>query len=441
MNPIRFGTDGIRGKVGVFPITEGGFQRIGQACREWLLQQKLPLIVAVGWDTRESGPVFAKAFAEGMGKGAVVRLLGVTPTPAISFYVEQENLSLGVSITASHNPYTDNGLKLFCKTGSKLRREEEEEIERYCQKEFRKKAGSVAMQKVSGNEYFVAAWKKRYPKDWLKGCRLVLDTANGATTFTTLPLLQLWGADVICLGNHPDGKNINRDCGSEHVDRLKAAVKEQHAWLGFAHDGDGDRLVVIDEHGERLNGDVLLGLLALDFHQQNALKRNCLVVPEESNSGLAESLKPFGIRVVTCAVGDRNVFYTLEKEGGCFGGESSGHMIFKDEAPTGDGLRALCVLLKLAKICPLWKRAQAITLRPKCERSLCVEQKIPLEQLTRLQATQARLQSMCGRVHIRYSGTENKLRFFVEADTLPHCEERMQLLLQAAAEDFQALHR
>lgn len=441
MNRIRFGTDGIRGKVGVFPITEEGFRLVGQACRKWLLQRKLPLIVAVGCDTRESGSAFAKAFAEGMGEGAVVRLLGITPTPAISFYVEQERMSLGVSITASHNPYTDNGLKLFCQTGSKLRREEEEEIERYCQEEFRKRAGSVTIQEISGSEYFVEAWKKRYPANWLKSCRLVLDTANGATTFTTLPLLQYWGADLICLGNHPDGKNINCDCGSEHVERLKAAVQEQHAWLGFAHDGDGDRLVVIDEQGKRLDGDAVLGLLALDFCERKALKQNCLVVTEESNSGLAESLKPFGIQVITCDVGDRNVFYALEQAGGCLGGESSGHIIFRKEAPTGDGLRVLCVLLELAKIRPLWKRAQAITLRPKCERSLCVEQKIPLGQLTRLQATQARLQSMCRRIRIRYSGTENKLRFLVEGDTVACCEEAMQALLQAATADFQDLGR
>ena len=222
------------------------------------------------------------------------------------------------------------------------------------------------------SDYYLNVWKQKLPKDVLKGRKIVLDTANGATVFTTLPLLRYLGADLIAFGDQPNGENINRDCGSEHADRLQTVVKQHNAWLGFAHDGDGDRLVVIDEQGQRLDGDQLLGLLALDFYERGCLKNNCLVVTEESNSGLVKSLQPFGIRVATCDVGDRNVFYKLEEEGAILGGESSGHVIFKDEAPTGDGLRVLLELLKLAQQKPLHERAQAITLCSQCTASLTV---------------------------------------------------------------------
>ena len=437
MKPITFGTDGIRGKVGTFPINAEGFKIVGRACRLWLRQRNLPLTVAVGWDTRQSGSVLARAFAEGLGSSAELTFLGVTPTPAISFYTQHEQISLGVSITASHNPYTDNGLKLFKSNGSKLRREEEAEIEVLCSETSAEDFGSSSIQTVSGSDYYLNVWKQKLPKDALKGRRIVLDTANGATVFTTLPLLRYLGADLIAFGDQPNGENINRDCGSEHADRLQTVVKQHNAWLGFTHDGDGDRLVVIDEQGQRLDGDQLLGLLALDFYERGRLRNNCLVVTEESNSGLAKSLQPFGIRVATCDVGDRNVFYKLEEEGAILGGENSGHVIFKDEAPTGDGLRVLLELLKLAQRKPLHERTQAITLCPQCTASLTVADKRPLEQLLHLNATRERLEKTCDRIRIRYSGTENKLRFLVEADTREFCEQTLVHLTEAARADFQ----
>lgn len=437
MKPITFGTDGIRGKVGTFPINAEGFKIVGRACRLWLRQRNLPLTVAVGWDTRQSGSVLARAFAEGLGSSAELTFLGVTPTPAISFYTQHEQISLGVSITASHNPYTDNGLKLFKSNGSKLRREEEADIEALCSEASAKNFGNPSIQTVSGSDYYLNVWKRKLPKDALKGRRIVLDTANGATVFTTLPLLRYLGADLIAFGDQPNGENINRDCGSEHAGRLQTVVKQHNAWLGFTHDGDGDRLVVIDEQGQRLDGDQLLGLLALDFYERGRLRNNCLVVTEESNSGLAKSLQPFGIRVATCDVGDRNVFYKLEEEGAILGGESSGHVIFKDEAPTGDGLRVLLELLKLAQRKPLHERAQAITLCSQCTASLTVADKRPLEQLLHLNATRERLEKTCDRIRIRYSGTENKLRFLVEADTREFCEQTLAHLTEAARADFQ----
>lgn len=440
MSSIAFGTDGIRGKVGQSPITLEDFNRLGQACCDWLQQQQLPLTVAIGFDTRASGLELARAFSKGFlccNPKASVILLGIIPTPGVSLLVQQKKISLGVSITASHNPYTDNGLKLFKASGSKLLRSEEACIEQLCTpKTMISEASSVSIQEISGQKDYLNHVKKSCPKDFLKGKRIVLDTANGATTYTTLPLLEYLGAEIITLGNQPDGININKNCGSEHAELVAQKVKETQAWLGFAHDGDGDRLVVIDENGNRVDGDELLGILAIDFHKQNRLKNNKIVVTEQSNSGLKVSLAAYGIQTICCGIGDREVFYALEREQCNLGGESSGHIILRDEAPTGDGLRVLLHVLKLAQVQPICERKKAIKLLPKCESSIQVSKKVPLEKLQNLQNIKQQLQNLPGRILIRYSGTENKLRFLVEAETEALCQERMEQLQNAAKSDF-----
>ena len=435
---IKFGTDGIRGTVGAFPVTSEAFERVGQACYAWLLKQNLPLSVAVGWDTRTSGETLAKAFARGFcGKDAAeVISLGITPTPAISFYVEHNAVSLGVSITASHNPYMDNGLKLFKASGCKLSRSEEAEIERLCLNNQPLGNKIFNKQIVNGSDYYLQTFKQNYGPNLFKGKKIVLDVANGATCYTTLPLLRYLGVNVVPLGDNPSGTNINENCGSEHADHLADIVKAQHAWLGFAHDGDGDRIVVIDENGDRIDGDELLGLLAIDLQQKGKLANNTIVVTEQSNSGLKKSLEAFEITVKTCSIGDREVYYGLVQHNANFGGESSGHIIIKDEAPTGDGLRVLLKLLALAKEKPLCERKKAIHLLPKCESSLIVKEKIPLAQLDHLNNLLSALKNVSGRAYVRYSGTENKLRFLVEAESEMLCKERMENLKQAALLDF-----
>ncbi|MCQ2956019.1 MAG: phosphoglucosamine mutase [Opitutales bacterium] len=435
MNRIAFGTDGIRSQVGQFPITPEGFNLLGQACRAWLMNQGLPLKLAVGWDTRESGPALAQAFADGMGANARIVFLGITPTPGISLYVEHEKMALGVAITASHNPYTDNGFKLFGGNGAKLSRLSEQAIEQVAEGLRFQNTRCSVIQTVSGSDYVLAYWKQRLTSNAFAGRKIVLDTANGATVFTTLPLLRYLGLEVVSLGNDPNGRNINEQCGSEHVEGLRKAVVDSKAWLGFAQDGDGDRLRVIDEQGSLLDGDCVLGLLAIDAFAHHQLKNNCLVCTEQSNSGLSDSLRSLGIETIQCGIGDREVFYALESVGGNLGGESSGHIILKDEAPTGDGLRVLLRLLTLAQQQPLYQRAQQIHLCPKAEASLPVKQKLPLEQLSHLNKLRERLTS-AKRIHIRYSGTENKLRFLVESSTQQECAEQLQALMQAAEEDF-----
>lgn len=437
---VKFGTDGIRGTVGTFPITPEVFCIVGRACRQWLQRQNLPLKVAMGWDTRASGPELARAFAKGFALGEIT-FLKVTPTPAISFYVVQAGCSLGVSITASHNPYTDNGLKLFKQSGSKLSVAEEAEIEALCQQETYKEMPDFLLKLVNGSTYYLDHFKKQFPQNCFNGKKVVLDTANGATTYTTLPLLTYCGITVIPLGDHPDGININRGCGSEFADRLQKIVVDEQAWLGFAHDGDGDRLVVIDETGCRLDGDEVLGILAIDMKQHNALPNDTIVVTQQSNSGLQASLKSYGIKTEICDIGDRAVFYKMLDCGSSFGGENSGHVILRNESLTGDGLRTLLKLLALAQERPLSERKKQIRLLPKLEDFLRVSHKIPLQALSNLDKLYKNLQKELGRVYIRYSGTENKLRLLVEAETDALCRERMDQLKAAAKLDFEEHHR
>ena len=436
---VKFGTDGIRGTVGTFPITPEVFSIVGRACRRWLQQRNLPLKLAVGWDTRASGDELARAFARGFGQGEIV-FLKVTPTPAISFYVAQTGCPLGVSITASHNPYTDNGLKLFKQSGSKLSVAEEAEIEALCLQEGYDEMPDFLLKSVNGSAYYLEYFKNQFPQNCFSGKKIVLDTANGAATYTTLPFLQYLGVDVVALGDHPDGININRGCGSEFADRLQKVVVDEQAWLGFAHDGDGDRLVVIDEEGCRLDGDEVLGLLAIDMKQHGALPNDTIVVTQQSNSGLQASLKAYGIKTEICDIGDRSVFYKMLDCNSGFGGENSGHIIIRNESLTGDGLRTLLKLLTLAQERPLKDRKKQIKLLPKVEDSLRVSQKIPLQTLSNLEKLYKNLQKELGRVYIRYSGTENKLRLLVESETDALCRARMDQLKAAAKLDFEEHH-
>ena len=433
---VKFGTDGIRGTTGQFPVTPEVFSCVGQACRRWLRQQNLPLKLAIGWDTRASGPELAQAFARGFGQGEIT-FLNITPTPAISFFVAQTNCSLGVSITASHNPYTDNGLKLFKSNGSKLSVSEEAEIEALCFQETQLEIPDFLLQSVNGSNYYLEQLKHQLPQNCFSGKKIVLDTANGATTYTTPHLLQYLGVDIVAFGDCPDGININRNCGSEFADRLQKIVTEEKAWLGFAHDGDGDRLVVIDEDGCRLDGDEVLGLFAIDMKQHDALPNDTIVVTQQSNSGLQASLKAYGIKTEVCDIGDRSVFYKMLDCDSWFGGENSGHIILRQESLTGDGLRTLLKLLALAQEQPLRERKQQIKLLPKLEDSLRVTRRIPLQELSNLDKLYKNLQKKLGRVYIRYSGTENKLRLLVEAETDALCRERMDQLKAAAKLDFE----
>lgn len=436
-----FGTDGIRGNVGKTPVNEAFFYRLGFACAQWLKQKKLPPQMAIGWDTRQSGPTLANAFIDGFGlQGGQVTTLGVIPTPGIAYYTQAFSLSLGAAITASHNPYSDNGIKFFNGKGAKLCTTTELEIEAIVDANNTIKASGqkADLQNDNGAEFYKNFLKNKI-SPFLKDEKIILDTANGATCKTSIPLLNYWGCDLLHIGAEPHGYNINEGCGSENLSML-LQLQKQHACLGFAHDGDGDRLRVVDGNGEVVDGDCILGLLALKLQRENLLHNDTLVVTHQSNYGLDQSLKKYGIRVIRSKIGDREVFYTMEKYGASLGGESSGHIIFRNYGNTGDGLIAAVELLKLHTETPFAQSKMSISLFPKAETSLKVPQKIPLENLSqvqaKLQALREREFKANGRILIRYSGTENKLRFLVEGEDAEKNDTCLKQLIQATQNDF-----
>lgn len=441
MKAIFFGTDGIRGKVGESPINPSCFKALGLASARWLNESQKPLRAVIGWDTRESSPELANAFADGFLclEGAEIVFLGILPTPATALYIARKNFPMGVSITASHNPYTDNGLKLFKTGGLKLLREEEQQIERIVGTlcgNLRAKPYERHCMSINGARYYQEIMLAAYGSLQLKGKKIVLDTANGATTDSASLIFKSLGAEVVHLGSEPDGRNINRACGSEHPELLEQAVLREKAWLGFAYDGDGDRIIVVDETGHRIDGDGLLGLLAIERKRRNFLSNDCVVVTHQSNSGLDTSLASEGIRVVRTEVGDREVSYAMLQHGASLGGESSGHVILREHILTGDGL---CVALEVAKLAlerPLSELKKAIQLRPKAEKSLKVNVKLPLKDLKTMNSEAEAIQSPNGRVLIRYSGTEGKLRFLVESETFEMGERCLERLVLAAQKDF-----
>lgn len=436
-----FGTDGIRGKVGDWPILPEVFFGMGRACCHWLIQKGKPLKIAVGWDTRESGPELAQAFMQGFAsciEDVSITALGVCPTPTIAFFVEHKKFSLGISITASHNPYTDNGLKVFKWGGCKLTNEEEIALEKLYKPSAKIEYKDLAIKQTDACNYYIKSFLKKHHNPFWEGKKIVLDTANGATTYTSLPLLRALGFEVVSIGAEPNGKNINEHCGSEHCERVGELVKETGAWLGFAHDGDGDRIVVFDEKGERLDGDELLGILALNqLENANNPHSYCVIVTNQSNSGLDQLLQRVQINVVRTDVGDREVFYGMLANDAYLGGECSGHIILRDQANTGDGLRVIFTILDLAQKAPLTERKTYIELLPKVEKSLVVHRKPSLQDLAHLQQKLNELSSLNGRVQVRYSGTENKLRLLVEAPTIEDCNERLQDIIEAAKQDFE----
>ncbi|MDR0647384.1 MAG: hypothetical protein LBF43_03030 [Puniceicoccales bacterium] len=440
MHSIHFGTDGIRGKVGEWPITAEAFNGIGQACCAWLKANNLDLKVAIGWDTRASGCALAHAFAQGfLGEGmGHVTFLNITPTPAVAHFVEREGFSLGVAITASHNPSTDNGLKLFHQGGYKLRKEEEACIESWMNPQWgTSPSTSPHIHEINGSDYYIEHTLSDYDYLNFGGRKIVLDTANGATVFTSLPILKSLGLELIAMGDEPTGENINLRCGSECCEGITKKMQESGAWLGMAHDGDGDRVVLFDELGNRLDGDEVLGIIALDKFKKRQLNRNKLVVTEQSNSGLDWTLKNFGIRTIRTEVGDREVYYGMVAHDANVGGESSGHVILRDIAKTGDGLRIAIELMHMALEQPLVERRKIITLFPKAEGALGVASKIPITQLQCAKLFEKNHHRDANRMYMRYSGTENKLRFLVEAATDALCTQILAQWMHEARLDFE----
>jgi len=443
MNRKYFGTDGVRGPYGGPVINEIFARRLGFAVARWL---KHPGTVLIGRDTRVSGEALERAIAQGLSEGGTSpKSLGVVPTPAVARAVKKEAAALGVVITASHNPAADNGIKFFGPTGVKLTDDEELEIER----EF-DAAGShsfaiasTEVLRVIESDY-VAVSQALFAPNALAGWNVVLDTANGATCRTSPAVFRALGAKLVQIGNSPDGRNINAGVGSEHPEQLAAKVRESGARLGVAHDGDGDRCVLCDEKGEILDGDEILTILAIHALGRGSLARQTLVVTVQSNLGVDAAIAAAGGRVFRTSVGDRYVIERMLVEGAMLGGESSGHVICADISPTGDGLVAALKVIEVMHATgqPLSKLRRALVKYPQGSIALRVREKKPLDELaglnTAIQALESELGAN-GRVLVRYSGTEAKIRLLVEGPTEETVRRGLELLETAVRANLAVL--
>ncbi|MFA6960213.1 MAG: phosphoglucosamine mutase [Opitutaceae bacterium] len=440
MKRIYFGTDGVRGPYGGPVVNECFAARLGEAAGRWVGGKGRVLI---GRDTRASGESLVRAVAAGLAAAGLEPVsLGVLPTPAVARAVRMSDAVLGVVITASHNPAVDNGIKFFAGSGIKLTDADEVVIESFLPAES--KPLLVNLEEQEGIAEYISAARGLLPAQSLAGWRIVLDTANGATTPTSPVVLRALGAEVIGIGDLPDGRNINDGVGSEHPDKLAAQVLTTGARLGIAHDGDGDRCILCDETGSVLDGDEVLTLLALHALAAGRLVASTLVITVQSNLGVDAAVTAAGGRVVRTAVGDRYVIERMLTDGATLGGESSGHIICAETSPTGDGLVAALKVIEvmLASGRPLSELRQGLRKFPQGTRNLKVREKRELVDCPALTAEIAALERELGargRVLVRFSGTEAKLRLLVEGPTTEVVQAGLERLVRASGSDLQVI--
>lgn len=420
MGPRKyFGTDGVRGPFGGDVMNESFAWRLGAAAARFAREQGATArCVFIGRDTRASGTSLEAALSGGLAaEGFEPVTLGVVPTPAVSLALRSAPAALGVVITASHNPAEDNGIKFFGPTGTKLTDEQEARIEQLLPSVGGQPAASLAQ--FDAESLYIDAAVRLLPAGALRGWKIVLDTAHGAASRTSAAVLERLGAELVRLGDAPDGTNINAGVGSQHPEELAAVVRAKGARIGIAHDGDADRCVLCDERGDVLDGDEILTILAVHALRAGQLAEKTLVATVQSNLGVDAAVQAAGGRVLRTPVGDRYVIERMLATGAKLGGESSGHVICAEISPTGDGLVAALrvVQVMLATGEPLSKLRGWLKKFPQLTAALKVAEKKPLEALPTVSATIAALESELGergRLLVRYSGTEAKLRLLVE---------------------------
>ncbi len=425
-----FGTDGIRGVANEYPMTPEVALKVGAAVTWWASRGGRSARVVIGKDTRLSGYMLETALAAGVcSQGGRVMLTGPLPTPAIAYIVQSMRADVGVVISASHNPYADNGIKIFGPDGFKLPDAAEAEIEALMDDPRlitarRTEAGVGRAEKIEdARGRYVTFVKGTFPKTLrLDGLRIVVDGAHGAAYRVAPLVFSELGADVSAIGVKPNGRNINDRCGALHPEGLAAEVVKRKAHLGIALDGDADRLIVVDEGGNIVDGDAIMAICARRMLDAGTLARNVVVATVMSNLGLERALATLGVKLVRTAVGDRYVVEAMRKHGYNFGGEQSGHLVFLDHATTGDGLiAALQVVGALVTAQrPLSDiAADAMHRVPQVLVNATLKSRRPLDHMPKTQASihaaEAQLADT-GRVLVRWSGTEPKLRVMVEGE-------------------------
>ena len=445
-----FGTDGIRGRFGDSLICPKFAYRLGCALGNYMTKIRFEKksIVVIGRDTRESGVALSDALISGLNQYEVyVHYASVVPTPAIARAVLDQHADLGIAITASHNPSCDNGIKLFDHCAHKLDEAQESLIESLIDKEPEPPVNlpSAEFHPLDASGSYINYLRSLMDQDSLSDWRIVLDLANGATVKTTPGVFQHWGAEILLIGNRPDGLNINDGVGSECPAQLAEAVLKHKAHIGIAHDGDGDRLVVCDEGGAIVDGDIILALFGRYALNADTLKSGTLVSTIHSNLGLDHAVRDAGGQVDRVDVGDRNVANRMRELGANIGGESSGHIIFSDYATTGDGLLAAVKIIELIRTTgkALSELRKEITLFPQSATNLRVAEKRPLAELKYFQSVIKATEQDLGdeaRVLVRYSGTEPKLRILVEGKDDLQVAKAIKAIEIAASKELDVIH-
>ena len=440
-----FGTDGIRGKANEYPLTAEMAASVGRAVVSVFRSNlKYPKII-IGKDTRVSGSMLEDALASGISSaGGEAQLAGTIPTPGVAYTTSNSDAVAGIVISASHNPFYDNGIKIFDGDGNKLTDDIEHNIENIALEDPNPPPDTSIRET---NRVIQLEDASRAYKEFLKSClaepsvfqgmKMVLDCSNGATYHIAPDLFRELGAEVTALSIQPDGKNINAGCGSEHPQTVIAQVKKHNAEIGLAFDGDGDRLIAIDETGQVISGDRILAICAYDLKSKARLKNNLVVSTVMSNLGLRMALKDMGVKHAMTRVGDRYVLEEMRASGAIIGGEDSGHMIFADYHTTGDGMLTALKLVEAMKSQSktLSELSRIMTVFPQVLINIDVNRKPDIESLPEvvkvIESVENKLGEQ-GRVLVRYSGTQPLCRVMVEgpskAKTQQYCEQIAEII-------------
>ncbi|BCX78835.1 phosphoglucosamine mutase [Campylobacter sp. 19-13652] len=437
-----FGTDGVRAMAGK-ELSANVAMRLAMAAGIYFRKYSVTNTIMLGKDTRKSGYMIETAIVAGLTSvGYNVLQIGPMPTPAVAFLTEDMRCDAGIMISASHNPYYDNGIKFFDSKGNKLDASVESEIEKIYNDDEIIKNSLKSGSEIGANKRiddvigrYIVSIKNSFPKELtLKGVRIVLDVANGAAYRVAPTVFKELGADVIVINDKPNGLNINEECGALHPQNLASEVVRLRADIGFAFDGDADRLVVIDECGEVVHGDSLLGALGLWLAKKGDLKGGAMVATIMSNAALDDALGDVGCRLYRSGVGDKLVLDLMREKGVNFGGEQSGHIIFSDFAKTGDGvvsaLQVAAMMLKTGKKAS--EIFNVIKPYPQILINLKVSQKVPLSEIAGLGELEEKCIKMGVRTLFRYSGTEPLIRLLVEGKN----EQSVQEAANIAREFF-----
>lgn len=422
-----FGTDGVRGKAGDYPLDPPTIQRFGAALTRALRRGTEPVRVLAGRDTRESGSWIERELACGIASqdGTLISA-GVVPTPAIAYLTPRMGYTAGVVISASHNPFDDNGIKVFSGGGEKFTEALEEHVEAIMSdpswggpSERPPAASAVAIEQLDYRPEYLSHLRRILPEGARLGLRVALDCANGATTTIAPRLFEELGFEVRCIGCAPDGRNINLRCGSTAPALLAKTVVDEGCRLGIAYDGDGDRAIFVDAEGRVVDGDAVMLMCAKQLKAEGRLKGNGVVATVMSNIGLEIALREAGIDLVRCAVGDKYVMEEMIRRDLSLGGEQSGHIIFADHLFTGDGVAtSLNVLRTMAATGrELGALASELTSYPQVLLNVRMERKVDLKSIPDVAAVMLAVESRLaghGRLLVRYSGTEPLLRVMLE---------------------------